>query len=387
MKIGIMTSNASFLDNYGAALQAYALSAQLKRWRHEIEIVNYKYNTGAEIVTADNRVDRSPAKVLQYLLKGDTSFAQKVQHRLARSKRDAMKQAFKEFVLEYLPIHFDAPKTYEDLCNNAPYDCLITGSDQVWNPLIHANRNDPGFFLDFGVEKTIRIAYAPSFGISEIPRDCEESLRKYVSKLNSVSVRENTGAAILKKACGLDVPVVLDPTMMADPEVWTQFQTKPQDVPDKYILVYRFGKMDYTTKLIKQVQKQMGLPAIELPLSIESYGKGTTLYYGAGPTQFVSLIRNAEIVLTDSFHASVFSIINHTPFYTFLRQGRNEKNNMNSRMENLLDSVGLSERLIYPDCTSLPVKDIHFSEADSIIEHRRVDSQDYLLKALKGTAS
>ncbi len=387
MNIGIMTSNASFLDNYGAALQAYALSAQLKRWGHDVEIINYKYYTGAEIVTADNKVNRSPAKVLQYVFKSDSSLAQKIQHRLARGKRESMKQAFRKFALEYLPINFDAPKTYDDLCKNAPYDCLITGSDQVWNPLIHANRNDPGFFLDFGMPGTTRIAYAPSFGISELPQDCEESLREYVSKLDFLSVRENTGAAILKKVCGMDVQVVLDPTMMADPEVWSQFLPKPQNVPGKYILVYRFGKMDYTTRLVKQVQKQMGLPAIELPLSIESYGKGTTLYYDAGPSQFVGLIRNAEIVLTDSFHASVFSIMNHTPFYTFLRQGKNEKNNMNSRMENLLDSVGLSDRLIYPDCTSLSVKDIQFSNADNIIARRRTESQAYLLKALKGNAS
>ncbi len=385
MMIGIMTSNASFLENYGAALQAYALSTQLKLWGHEVEIINYKYNTGTEMVTADNKVNRSPANVLRYVLNSESSLAQKIQYRIARGKRDSMKQVFKNFALDYLPIDFDKPLTYNDLQNYAPYDCLITGSDQVWNPLIHANQNDHGFFLDFGAKGTKRIAYAPSFGISKFPHECEESLRKYIRKLDFVSVREKTGAEIVKNVCDLDAPVVLDPTIMADQKIWDTFLAKPQDIPDRYILIYRFGKMNYTTRLIKQVQKQMGIPAIELPLSIESYGKGTRLYYNAGPAQFVGLIRNAEIVLTDSFHASVFSIMNHTPFYTFLRQKKNEKNNMNSRMENLLDSVGLNERLIYPDCRSLSIKDINFSEADRIIQNRRIESQNFLLRALKET--
>ena len=97
----------------------------------------------------------------------------------------------------------------------------------------------------------------------------------------------------------------------------------------------------------------------------------------------MALIRKATMVLTDSFHASVFSVLNHTPFYTFLRQGKNEKNSMNNRMENLLEMLGLQNRLIYPDDTVDCYTEINFSDVDKILAAKRNASQQFLLNALR----
>ena len=186
----------------------------------------------------------------------------------------------------------------------------------------------------------------------------------------------------MKEICGVDVPVVLDPTMMADSMIWKEFNRMPSGMPERYILVYRFGRMNYMERQIKHIASELNLPVFEIPVSIESYGKGSKLIFGVGPEEFVTLIRNAKMVLTDSFHASVFSILNHTPFYTFLRQGKNEKNNMNSRMENLLEMLNLQERLIYPDSEIVSLSKVKYENADSLLEQRRNESQKFLKDAL-----
>lgn len=386
MKIGIVTSNASFLDNYGAVLQAYALSKQLTNWGHNAEIINYRYSTGQQIVEADSKVDRSFYARIRYVISRDVSLRQKFSYRASRKKREEQTELFRNFVKKMIPINLGKSVTYKDLCRDKPdFDCLICGSDQVWNPLIHANQNDPGFFLQFGSQQCKRIAYAPSFGISTLPDESKINLKEYTERFNALSVREISGAAIMKEICGVDVPVVLDPTMMADSMIWKEFNRMPSGMPERYILVYRFGRMNYMERQIKHITSELNLPVFEIPVSIESYGKGSKLIFGVGPEEFVTLIRNAKMVLTDSFHASVFSILNHTPFYTFLRQGKNEKNSMNSRMENLLEMVGLQSRLIYPDDPEVDFTDIHFDDVDEILNVKRATSQKFLRDALENS--
>lgn len=384
MNIGIMTSNASFLDNYGAVLQAYAMVEQLKKWGCKSEIINYQYSTGSQTVSVENKVDRSLRARLQYILGGDVSFVQKIHYRLARGKRTAQANLFRAFLKNNMPINLERSVPYEELeKRSSDFQCLICGSDQVWNPLIHANRNDPGFFLQFGSPSCKRIAYAPSFGISKLPDEAKKDLREYTKCFNALSVRESSGASIMKEVCGINVPVVLDPTMMADLSVWKKFDKMPVGIPEKYILVYRFGGLDYMEQQIKRLKTELKLPVLEIPVSIESYGKKSNLIFGVGPEEFMALIRKATMVLTDSFHASVFSVLNHTPFYTFLRQGKNEKNSMNNRMENLLEMLGLQNRLIYPDDTVDCYTEINFSDVDKILAAKRNASQQFLLNALR----
>lgn len=383
MKVGIITSNASFLDNYGAVLQAYAMTAQLRKWNVEPQIINYQYNTGEQVVSAEYTVDRSVKARLKYILSGNVSLWQKVLYRCARGKRNLQTELFRQFVQDNIPIDLRKSVTYEELKKqNLRFEALICGSDQVWNPLIHANRNDPGFFLQFGNEKCRRIAYAPSFGVSVLPETAKSNLKEYTDSFDALSVREQSGAVLMKEICERDVPVMLDPTMMADRSIWDTFDRIPEGVPKQYILVYRFGRMEYMEKQIQNVAAELKLPILEIPVSIESYGKGSKILFGVGPEEFVTLIRNAEIVLTDSFHATVFSILNHTQFYTFLRQGKNEKNNMNSRMENLLEMLNLQERLIYPDSEIVSLSKVKYENADVLLEQRRNESQKFLKDAL-----
>lgn len=383
MKVGIMTSKASFLDNYGAVLQAYAMTEQLRRWKVESEIINYRYSTGKQVVATEYSVDRSFKARIKYIFEEETSLKQKFLYRCARDKRNNQTELFRQFVKNNLPIDLETPVTYEELKQEGKhFDALICGSDQVWNPIIHNNQNDPGFFLQFGDIDCKRIAYAPSFGVSVLPDLAKVTLKKYTSIFDALSVREESGAILMKEICKREVPIMLDPTMMADTCVWRNINKMPCQMSEQYILVYRFGHMEYMERQIKCIESKLNIPVYEIPVSIESYGKRSKLIYGVGPEEFVTLIRNAKIVLTDSFHASVFSIINHTPFYTFLRQGKNEKNSMNSRMEYLLDMLGMQSRLVFPDDKCDDLLEVKFDNADRILAARREESQHFLQKAL-----
>lgn len=386
-KVGIVTSNTSFAHNYGAVLQCYALCEQLKKWGYDPYVINYSYVNNNKNVTISSQPNRTLLSRLSYIFSSDVTFLQKVQYRLNRKKRNEMEKAFVNFYKKNLQFHCEHPVTFEDLKANSPeYPFFITGSDQVWNPIIHGNQNDPGCFLQFAPVSSKRIAYAPSFGIKNYPEELYTTLKEYLNTFDSISVREKEGADLVEKVRGTRPPVVLDPTLMADPDVYATIADLDIPLPKNYILCYRFGKMPYSKKIIKIISKKMKLPIIELPLSIESYMKGSKLFYDIDPSRFIGAIKGAKLVLTDSFHCTVFSILTHTPFYTFLRQSPNDKNNMNGRIVGLLGEIGLSDRLILPDdgfyFSEEKIAHVDFELAENTLKIQREEAQSYLKRAL-----
>lgn len=386
-KVGIITSNTSFTNNYGAVLQCYALCEQLKKWGFEPYVINYSYINDNKKVTTFSQANRTLTAKLAYVFTSDITFLQKVQYRLKRKKRNELKNGFVSFYKKHLRFHCEHPETFEELKKHPPmYPFFITGSDQVWNPLIHGNQNDPGCFLQFAPVSSKRIAYAPSFGIKNYSMELYATLKQYLNTFDFISVREKEGADLIEKVCGTRPPVVLDPTLMADPDVYAPIANVDISLPKRYILCYRFGKMSYSKKVIKKISKKMALPIIELPLSIESYMKGSRLCYDIDPSRFISAIKGAKLVLTDSFHCTVFSVLTHTPFYTFLRQSSNDKNNMNGRLIELLKTLGLLNRLIYSADEFHFSKDeaihVNFEQSENVLRIQREESQAYLKRAM-----
>lgn len=146
-KVGIVTSNTSFANNYGAVLQCYALCGQLRKWGLDPYVINYAYkNQGVEITTT-TKTKRSVLSRMKYILSQDVSVSQKVQYRLMRDKREKMRRQFLDFCNTHISFHSETPSDFSELEKNPPdYEYFITGSDQVWNPVIHGNRNDKGCF-------------------------------------------------------------------------------------------------------------------------------------------------------------------------------------------------------------------------------------------------
>lgn len=306
--------------------------------------------------------------------------------RLNTKKRERLKTIFDEFNNKNLPLYRKERISIEEMVSLAgDYCAFISGSDQVWSTKLQGDCCDKGMFLKFVPENVKRIAYAPSMGARCTQEGIEDDICHSVGYYNAVSLREREGAKYLEKIMGEKFPVVLDPTLLISPREYDAIVQEPKDVPDKYILVYRFGDVPHTLMTIASIAKELKLPIIELPSSDVSLMDNLKKRYDIGPDKFIWLIRHATLVCTDSYHATIFSIINHTPFLTFFREEPTAATtNLNARVLELLEMTGLSERLIYPGQTpdASEVLNVDFSEAENSIINRRASSLAFLKNAL-----
>lgn len=385
-KIGIITSSCAksgtYGCNYGAALQGYALVRQLRDLGYEAYDVNY---------LSDYEYRPQQYSLLKRTWKrlGMLTNLQLVRGKLDQIKnRDNLRRnflVFENFVadnnLTYAKGKFFTINELKQ--ESEAFSAFITGSDVVWNPYLHGGINDPGYFLDFAVDGVKRISYAASFGVTLLPDESRQTLKSYLEKFDAVSVREKSGADLIKKETGMDVQVVLDPTLLLAPQKYDDLVKEPKNLPNKYIAVYKFGDISHTEEKIRELSKKLNLPVVYIPS-----GKTTeySVRYDVGPGEFIHIVRNAELVISDSFHCSVFCLINHTPFLTFFRTVPKQGKDLNSRMIDLLAMVGLSDRIVKPgesiDYDTLFTVD--FAMADKKIEEMRKKSMTYLKKVLEG---
>lgn len=376
-KVGIITSYLDFDKNYGGILQGYALSRIINNMGYETYIMPYVY----QHITEEN------ISLLHKILR---ICRKKITIAVNTPKRNQEKsfRTIKSFVNEHLPLYSNDITTINDLKVIAKeFHAFVTGSDQVWNVRLQKNHCDPGMFLSFVPKGVKKIAYAPSMGsTSSITGDLSKEFNDAISDFDAISARELSGQKLIKETTGLFAPIVLDPTLLMPVEWWNEFLDAPEDLPPEYILLYRFGtEMESTDRAICEVQKKYNLPIIELPSSSKALSDEYTKKYNINPAQFIGLIKNATIVLTDSFHCTVFSILMRTQFLTFYRQPPENKNNMNARVDDLLQMTGLADRLVKPGMSVIykKISDEDFNSAHLAIEERRDASLSYLRDALK----
>ena len=269
-----------------------------------------------------------------------------------------------------------------DLKKNPPMaDIYLCGSDQIWNPYFRGQKNDLGYFLDFAPKGKPRIAYAPSFGCENLPKEAKENIAELVSKFHAVSVREAAGREILLRDAGCDAPVVADPTLLLTSEEWSSIERPVSGMPEDYILCYRFSDNTKTKEQIDRISYETGLPVYTMPLVTPALRDEYHKVFAAGPAEFVWLIRHAKLVCTDSFHATVFSLICGTPFCVFERENfKGNKANMNSRIDNLLRIAELPERLIgaQTDIDKESLFTVDFSKFQNNIKELREESLGWL---------
>lgn len=217
---------------------------------------------------------------------------------------------------------------------NRQFDFFMVGSDQVWNYHFSSHKFDD-YFLKFAEEQK-KNAISGSFGVDSLPEEWKETYRKELAKFNNISVREEAGQKIVKDLLGIEVPVLIDPTMMLTKDEWLRVSRKPRvDCSKPYVLKYYLGDEAENEK-IDIWAKEKGYEVYEL------LNKDTPELYSAGPGEFISLISNAALVCSDSFHCIVFSIIFSRPFLVYARRGKG--NNMTSRLDTLLKKFKFEDR-------------------------------------------
>ena len=219
------------------------------------------------------------------------------------------------------------------------YDYFAVGSDQVWNPTWYMGMKKDAFWLTFARPEQ-KICMAPSIGLDELPDEWKGYFKEQLMTFPHLSVREESGARIIKELTGRDAEVVIDPTLMLDAADWRMIEkrSKARKNGKPYILKYFLGDQDAdNANRIQNIADKNSFEVFEL---LDTANKDV---FSAGPSEFIDLIDNAKLVCTDSFHACVFSILFDKPFLVFNRKGKYE--NLGSRITGLLKMLGLEDRL------------------------------------------
>ena len=363
MKAGLVTFY--HIHHYGALLQAAATERAVESLGGECEIIDYYVNQNNDLFRKPTGVGSAAADVhtaLHY-----------------KALRDRY-QRFERFSKDHLRISGHRFESLEELRSaELPYDLILSGSDQIWNPKIFPDgRFDPVFFGTFSSRR--KIAYAPSFGVPHIPEGMEEELRSYLESFSHISVRERQGREIVKEITGKDVPVVLDPTLLLTAEQWSAMAVPP-DRSGGYILCYCISKPGALAPYIQRLAEETGLPVVQLCGIRQKVHPRAVCVLDAGPSEFLGLFQNASYVCTNSFHGTVFSVQFQKPFFTAVAPSELAAPE-SSRTFSILSRLGLTERIIGTGATAGLDATIDWADVDRRLRAARQSSLDYLRAAL-----
>ena len=365
-KIGLITFHNVY--NYGAVIQAYALQKVIQSEGLTCEIIDFiqkRQKDYTELVSIRNGFKR---------------FAKTMMLVPVIKERRVRKDKFNKFINNKMDLSACKYLNEQDILKaNTIYDMLLVGSDQVWNVKKDADTS-AAYFLHFADKTKECVAYAPSIGVS----DYEDLLpyKKYLAKFNKISCREKGGAEILSSLIGKDVPVVLDPTLLVDKVLLERESEVTQQ--DRYIFYYsldgfdkRQNNMDLLVAMAKKYQLELKIITPEWPFH-KSIGKDIR---DAGPEDFLTLIRNASIVCTNSFHGTALALKFERPLFVL-----ENKNIKDERKRSVLEQVGAIERVIskVEDLDKFETYEMDYSSVTTKLESLRKQSGDYLLNALNG---
>lgn len=346
-KIG-MSINYNYPD-YGGMLQAYASFRKIRDLGYDPEAINI-----------DNISDDIKKRKIKYFVKNifDISIVKEksqIVFKKIRAKRNKELKsnlnkryvAFEKFYKEHFKISKDY-KNWEDLSKGCrEYSSVVVGSDQLWLP---SNIAGDYYTLSFVPDDINKIAYATSFGVAKLPKEQKEKAMAFLNRIDYLSAREESGKNIIKEYTGKDVQLVCDPALLLTAKEWDEEIENQRIIREKYIFCYFMGDNIWQRKIVMEFKKRTGYKVVAL-LHLDQYIKSDEEYvdfapYDISPVEFINLVKNAEIVCTDSFHGTVFSLIYSKKFYTFMRFSEKATLSTNSRINTLLKKMGVEDRLV-----------------------------------------
>lgn len=365
MKLGIVTITGG--DNYGQSLQNYALYSTLKKIGLDVKTLKlFDGNSSFTYYYNDMKLNniRFPFIKSVYFY----FFKQKVNEREKNFNKFNKNIRFKNFKLN------------RQVSDVKIFDYVICGSDQIWNTSFSFINNNLDYYFAKFVSPEKRIAYSASIGIDDISQECVEYFCEAINEYKDISVREYKAAEIIKKYTDRDVITTIDPTLLLDAEEWRKVESKV-NVDGKYILTYFLGeKSKELEQYIERVSQKYDCKIINLYgencKNVKSFNS-----YHYGPSEFLWLIDNCEVLFTDSFHGCCFSVIFRKSCKWFSRQEKNVEN-MNSRMETLFKKLELGDKFIGSLEDYDNVFEIDYSGIDKVIKKEKDYSYNYLKGAL-----
>ncbi len=348
MKIGILSMQR--ICNYGSFMQSYALKKTVESLGHEVEFVDYKVEEPI-LLTNKEKKKYKKEKLRNFIIDNITGFSG-LFSLLPKEKRDMFKH-YKRYYDEFLPLLGVSKK----MNYNPKVDALIIGSDEVFNCLQKNPR--VGYSKElFGSNNNANklMSYAGSFGNTTLERLSEhgiaEEIKAMLLKFDHISVRDSNSGVIVQQLTGKEPSYNLDPVLIYD----FSKETPSVKIQDNYIVVYAYRNRlkDEEINAIKEFAKKKKKRLI----CLGGYQEFCDEYIDASPFELLSYVKNADYVITDTFHGTIFSIINHKQFISFIRKSTNGAYGNQEKMTDLLQRLGLSNRGI-----SKPL------ELEKIIEH------------------
>lgn len=352
MKAYIITTQAAY--NYGAVLQCYALRRYMADIGFDAEVIDYRSAVKTYPV---------PMRILRYILRFfDLKKCKKVYGRFLRNDLNL------------------TPKTYKscgELSSLNDGDVYIAGSDQIWNCKL-ANGKDDSYFLAFVPENSVKFAYAASIADCYFVSGHEQRLKRLISALDAVSVREKSAAELLGQIGVNNVETVLDPTLLVNSPCWEDFAE--DFTPDeKYILVYSLNRQPELYAYARKAAKELGIAvyAVSNLLSDRRFG-ADRFFWVHEPRKFVALFRNAEAIVANSFHGLCFSLIFSKNMHIFpTRAGGN------SRLEDMLSQFGLENRMLSENAAEVLKDDVDFEKIQAVLAEKRAASEKFISDILR----
>lgn len=366
-RIGSLTFHRA--GNYGSALQAYALQKFLQQIADA---------SGEQI---DHRViDIEPCaqRELYALYKrglNPKTLAKNLVAFCHRRKLRCKNQKFDDFVAQNLPL--TRPCDASELPGIANgMDYLICGSDQIWN--VRARDFEDWFYLDFPT-KAKKVSYAASFGplCIDWSKYKRQKFASCLADFSAISVRERASAEQVKALCKKEPEIHVDPTLLLTLDDWRTVQSQANYMDGQYILLYCLEPTSAQIDMAMRISKKL-----RLPILVTGYhNKHDALNrfvkrYDCGPQDFLSYIDHAALVLTSSFHGTVFSVLYQKPFYVF--DGEND-----SRIWHFLSHIGLCSRSLSAGLDTISLTPPDFTDAQAYLQRERAAAREYLCRELE----
>lgn len=351
-KVGIITIHKIY--NYGSVLQAFALQEACENLGYEVEVIDYNF---------PNDWHSSHRNLINQASK-ESSASNEPKWIKALFALPLIKQHKKisRFVRQRLKLSLEQYSSPEELKKKSPkYDIYVTGSDQLWNPK-HCY-GDPAYMLHFAPNSSLKISYAASFGTRSIPENLIGEYKRLLSEYSTISVREQSGLKLAKAITGRDAVNVLDPTLLLNYKQWNEYAIKERLVSGKYILCYflnySFNAFPYVDKLAKHLKKLTGYKLVNVGRPPHKLAN-IDYRIGVGPEEFLALMRDAEIVLTTSFHGTAFAINYGKSLLTIVA----DKNAADSRQADLMRALSLESHIIELNQIFPSVEATHYNIED-----------------------
>lgn len=379
-KIGLCTCYR--VNNYGSVLQAFATQSAIEKLGYDCEQIVYFpkhsfHNLFARINLLFSKIFYSTL-IRNYRKKRRRKTLEYINRDIKRveSYSKFRKQYFSKLSTNY--------NDYKSLCEGTQdYSAVIVGSDQLWLPIGVATNF---YNLKFVDDKITKISYATSFGVAKIPYLQRKKYKDFLERFQKIGVREESGKKIIESLGVNGAKVVVDPTLLFNEQEWLNLIPNKENSLGKYIFCYFLGENRHHREYVKEISKELNI-IIVAEKHNELYVEADTNFgdfepESLMPNDFLNLIRNAEYVCTDSFHATVFSIIYHKKFLSFLRFPEGSCESRNTRIIHLLDKLGLKTRL-YTSGLSKIDNPINYEIVDRELDSWRKDSWEFLETAFK----